>query len=88
MSEPCSRLGVNKAKTHCKHLEQVLLRDLETLELLLILDDVLGEGLECGVVTLIDDAVRALEVSARGLASHSAGLKRNLSHRSSVMPIS
>lgn len=47
-----------RSTTHGKHLEEVLLGHGETLELLLVLDDALGEGLEGGVVGGDDLAAR------------------------------
>jgi hypothetical protein len=50
---------MRKGRTHSEHLEEVLLRELETLELLLVLNDVLGERFQVGVVGLSNDAVMA-----------------------------
>lgn len=68
---------------HLKHLEKVLLRHLEALKLLLVLDDALGERLKGLVVGLRDDTVD----STRCEREDSAGRKRE-TDRSLFMPIS
>lgn len=73
-------------KTYGEHLEEVLLGHGETLELLLVLDDALGEGLEGGVVGGNDLAAR--RESEGGQQCPPKSLEMVSTHRSPFMPIS
>lgn len=77
---------MKELKTYSEHLEEVLLGHGETLELLLVLHDALGESLEGRVVGRNDLAARR----ERQADQHDAlaSLEESCTHRSPLMPIS